>query len=53
MVGDHEFFFVCDTGVCTQCLRFESLRQPFFVMGFFKIEYHELFAQAEFQPPSS
>jgi hypothetical protein len=30
-------------------LLFEPLYQPFFVMAFFEIGSHELFAQADFQ----
>jgi hypothetical protein len=42
-------FFV-RTGIWTQGLHLELLHQPFFVMVFFKIGSHELFAQAGFKP---
>jgi hypothetical protein len=34
-------------------LSYSTKSQPFFVMGFFKIESHELFAQAGFELQSS
>jgi hypothetical protein len=47
------FFFFCGTGFWTQGLHLESLCQPFFVMGFFKIGSHKLFAWAGFKSWSS
>jgi hypothetical protein len=41
--GNKKHFFFAVLGV-TQGLHLESIHQPFFVMGFFKIESRELFA---------
>jgi hypothetical protein len=43
------FFFFGGTRAWTQGLHLEPLHQLFFVMGFFKIGAHELFAQAGFE----
>jgi hypothetical protein len=50
---DSHFFIFFSTGVWTQGLHLESLHQPFFVIGFFEIGSHKLFAWAGFQPQSS
>jgi hypothetical protein len=39
----------CSTGVWTRGLYLEPLHQPFFVLGFFEIGSHELFAWAGFE----
>jgi hypothetical protein len=41
--------FFCGAVVWTQGLHLESLHQPFFLMGFFKIGSHKLFAQGWLQ----
>jgi hypothetical protein len=48
-------FFFFQYGICTQGLHLEPIHQPFFVMGFFKIGSHKLFAPAGFNhdPPGS
>jgi hypothetical protein len=43
------FFGGGGTGVWTQDLHLEPLLQPSFVMGFFKIGSHEIFAGAGFE----
>jgi hypothetical protein len=42
------FFLVLE--LKTQGLHLEPLHKPFFVMGFFEIGSHELFAGAGFEP---
>jgi hypothetical protein len=47
------FLFFSGTGVWTPGLHLESLHQPFFFVGFFKIGSLKLFAQTGFEPRSS
>jgi hypothetical protein len=44
---------VCGSGAWTQGLHLEPCHQPFFMIGFFKIESCKLFAWAGFEPQSS
>jgi hypothetical protein len=47
------FLFFGSTEAWTEGLHLESLHQPYFCEGFFKIESHKLFALGDFEPRSS